>query len=172
MIRNRVIALATLTLLALAGASATREQIPVARAEAGEGAESIVFVCQNGVAMSIWSALTFDRLAAERGLAIRAISRASTPSFTRVPLRMRLALRLDGLRVGEYRPQVVTSADLRRAERVIVIDTQLPANLSRSGVAMESWAGFPPMREEYFASRAALRQRVEALVAQLAARSR
>ena len=38
---------------------------------------SVVFVCRNGVAMSVWSALMFERLAAERGLRIRAASRAA-----------------------------------------------------------------------------------------------
>jgi len=166
MIRSGMVALTTLTLLALAGAAGPNEPA-VTRTEP----ESILFVCRNGVAMSIWSARTLERLAAERGIAIRAISRAATPSFTRVPLRMRLALWLDGLRVGEYRPQVVNAVDLQHAHRVILIDTRLPADVSRPGVAIETWAGFPPMREQYFASRAALRQHVEALVNDLAARS-
>ena len=130
---------------------------------------SIVFVCQNGVAMSVWSALTFDRLAEERGLPVRAISRASMSTFTEVPLRMKLALSLDGLRAGGYRPRVISAADVRRAEHVILIDTELPPSVSAPGAAIETWSGFPPMREKYFASRAALRTRVEELVARLAA---
>ena len=39
------------------------------------GDAAIVFVCRNGVAMSVWSALAFNRLAAERGLPLRAVSR-------------------------------------------------------------------------------------------------
>ena len=134
--------------------------------ESGEA--RVVFVCQNGVAMSVWSALTFDRLAAERGLPIRAISRASAATFTEVPLRMRFALALEGYGVGGYRPQVVSAMDVRAASRVILIDTDLPASASLPGVAIERWGGFPPMREKYFESRAELRTRVEALVARLA----
>ena len=119
--------------------------------------------------MSLWSALTFDRLAAQRGLPMRAASRASTPSIREVPLRMRLALALDGLRMGGYRPRVISAADVREAERVILIDTELPPAASAPHAELESWSGFPPMRERYFASRAALKTRVEDLVARLAA---
>ena len=113
--------------------------------------------------------MTFDRLAAERGLPVRAISRAAAPTFTSVPLRMKLALWLDGYRVGGYQPRVISAADVRGAERVILIDTELPPSALAPDAPIETWAGFPPMREKYFASRAALRARVEALVARLAA---
>jgi hypothetical protein len=119
--------------------------------------------------MSVWSALTFDQLAAERGLRIRAVSRAAMPAFTSVPLRMRLALWFEGLRVGDYRPRVVEAADVRGAARVIAIDTELPRAAVAPGTVVETWDGFPPMREQYFASRAALRWRVQALVERLAA---
>src|SRR5262245_36519970 len=75
----------------------------------------IVFVCRNGVAMSVWAALVFDRLADERGLDLRSASRASAPEFPEMPLSMRLALALDGFRVGPYEPELVTAADLASA---------------------------------------------------------
>ena len=154
--------------LALAGLTAALDRDPDgAAAVTGERA-SIVFVCQNGVAMSVWSARTFDRIAAERGLPLRAISRASAATFARVPLRMQLALWLDGYRVGGYEPQVVSAEDVRGAARVILIDTELPPEAFAPGAVIETWTGFPPMREKYFASRAALQERVEALVERLA----
>ena len=155
--------------LALAGLTAALDRDSDAASELSGERASIVFVCQNGVAMSVWSALIFDRLAAERGLSVRAASRASAATFTHVPLRMKVALTFDRLWVGDYRPQVVSAADLAGAQRVILIDTELPRPLSAEGAAIERWSGFPPMREQYFASRAALRTRVEELVARLAA---
>jgi hypothetical protein len=157
--------------LALAGLTAALDEDSDPRREptaAGEPA-SIVFVCQNGVAMSVWSARTFDRIAAERGLPFRAIARASAATFTRVPLRMHLALWLDGYRVGGYEPHVISAADVRSAARVVLIDTQLPPAAFAAGAAIETWTGFPPMREKYFASRAALKTRMEELVERLAA---
>lgn len=159
--------MAVLSLVGLAPALGRDSGSPEASRD--PASPSIVFVCQNGVAMSVWSALTFNRLAAARGLSLRAFSRASAATFTSVPLRMKLALVFDGYRVGDYEPHVISADDVRAAERVILIDTELPPSASIPGVAIETWGGFPPMRERYFASRAALRTRVEELVARIAA---
>jgi hypothetical protein len=126
----------------------------------------VVFVCRNGVAMSVWSAAYFNRLAEARGLRERAISRAAVPSFRAVPLAMTVALALDGFRLDGYRPAVISADDLRAAQLVVAIDTDLPAEVRPS--AAERWQGFPPMRERYFPSRSALQARVEALVERLA----
>ena len=127
----------------------------------------VVFVCRNGVAMSVWSAAYFNRLAAAHGLRERAVARAAIPSFTDVPLRMRFALALDGFRLDGYRPHVVSDNDARDADLVVAIDTELPSELSSSSPTTESWQGFPPMREQYFPSRKVLKAKVEALVQRL-----
>lgn len=168
-IPGRVVLVVTLAVPALAGLAAGLYQGSENVGTLDRERASIVFVCQNGVAMSVWSAHTFDRLAAKRGLRVRAASRAAAPTFTRVPLRMKLGLALDGYRVGGYRPQVISAEDVGRAERVILIDTELPPSPSATGAAVERWGGFPAMRDQYFASRAALQTRVEDLVSGLAA---
>ena len=130
------------------------------------GPASVVFVCRNGVSMSVWSAAYFNRLAAARGLRHRATPRAALPSYDSVPLRMRLALALDGFRLDGYRPRLIDAEDRSRAERIVVI---LPAETKLElGARTESWEGFTPMRERYFEARAALRERIEELVARLA----
>jgi hypothetical protein len=133
---------------------------------------SVVFVCRNGVAMSVWSAAYFNRLAAARGIRERAVARAAIPSFTEVPLRMAFALAIDGFRLDGFRPRVVSAEDVRVAERVVAIDTELPSDAGPSEDQVEVWQGFPPMREQYFPSRDALKSRVEALVERLTASSR
>lgn len=131
--------------------------------------EQVVFVCRNGVAMSVWSAAYFNRLASARGLRERAIARAAVPSFSAVPLSMVLALALDGFRLDGYRPAVISGGDVHAAGIVVAIDTELPSHLQSGGSSPEVWQGFPPMREQYFPSRSALKARVEALVERLAA---
>jgi len=137
---------------------------------------SILFVCKNGVSMSVWSAAYFNRLAAERGLRERAIARAAIPSYTSVPLRMIFALAVDGFRLDGYRPQVVSRQDVRAADLVVIVkstdDTELPPDARAEVQDSDVWQGFPPMRERYFPSRAALRERIEALVERLAAKER
>lgn len=162
--RRWVLAICALPLLG--GIVAAMRMEPIGEARAGA---SIVFVCRNGVAMSVWSAAYFNRLAADRGIAERAIARASIPSFSAVPLRMSIGLALDGFRLGGYLPHVIDADDARNADLVVAIDDavlppEAQANLSRN----ETWQGFPPMREQYFPSRAALKTRVEALVERLA----
>jgi hypothetical protein len=127
----------------------------------------VVFVCRNGVAMSVWSAAYFNRLAAERGLNERAAARASIPSYRAVPLSMRLGLALDGFRLDGFEPHVIDAADARAASLVVAIDTELPPDARADASRTEVWDGFPPMREQYFPSRAALESRVEALVERL-----
>ena len=133
----------------------------------------VVFVCRNGVSMSVWSAAYFNRLAAERGLRERAVARAATPSYTSVPYRMQFALAVDGFRLSGYRPKVVSPDDVRGAEHVVIVrgtdDTVLPADALSEAHDSEVWQGFAVMREHYFPSRAALRARVEDLIERLAA---
>jgi hypothetical protein len=158
-------ALALASSLLLGGAVArvvTAEPITDARAPA-----PVVFVCRNGVAMSVWAAAYFNRLAARRGLPERAIARASIPSFTGVPANMTFALLLDGFRLDGFRPRVISADDVRDAELVVVIDTELPPEARATDGGTEVWDGFPPMREQYFPSRAALKLRVEDLVEHL-----
>lgn len=128
----------------------------------------VVFVCRNGVAMSVWSAAYFNRLAAARGLTERAVARAAIPSFTAVPLRMRVALALDGFRLDGFRPRVVSTTDVRDAALLVAIDTELPEDVAAVTGSVIAWGGFPPMRERYVPSRAALKTRIEALVERLA----
>jgi hypothetical protein len=83
------LAAAVLSLALFARADAVRMTTPTP--------DTLLFVCQNGVAMSVWSALTFNRLAAQRGLTERASSRAASATFAAVPANMQLALLIDGL---------------------------------------------------------------------------
>ena len=136
----------------------------------------IVFVCRNGVSMSVWSAAYFNRLASQRGLRERAIARAAIPSYESVPYRMQFALAVDGFRLNGYKPKVVGPDDLRGAERVVIVQstdgTVLPPDAQSEVRDSEEWRGFPPMREHYFPSRAALRARVEDLIGRIEASSR
>jgi len=135
----------------------------------------VVFVCRNGVSMSVWATAYFNRLASARGIRQRAIARAAIPSYTDVPFRMVFALAVDGFRLDGYRPNVVSPKDVEGDERIVVVvqgtdDTVLPTDVEAEVRDSEVWQGFPPMRDRYFLSRAALRARVEDLVERVAAK--
>ncbi len=163
-IRPALAVVGLLLLVATAAFLVRAEPIGDARAPA-----PVVFVCRNGVAMSVWSAAYFNHLAAARGLRERAIARAAIPSFTDVPFRMAFALAIDGFRLDGFQPRVISAGEADSAEVVVAIDTELPQDAHPRASASEVWQGFPPMREEYFASRRVLKAKVEALVDRLAA---
>ena len=61
----------------------------VATARAGSADLTVLFVCEHGSAKSTVAAAHFDRLAAERGLAARAISRGTSPDAELAPAARR-----------------------------------------------------------------------------------
>jgi hypothetical protein len=132
------------------------------------GPAPVVFVCRNGVAMSVWSAAYFNRLAAAHGLRERAIARAAIPSYSAVPLNMTLALAIDGSSDAPPAGDLaeIPCGRIRRRHRHGV-----PRGVQRSRT--ES-AGFPPMRSSIPAPgiRRTKRSNVSrgALIADLAAR--
>jgi arsenate reductase (thioredoxin) len=162
---KRKLALVISLVVLLGGIVGAARTEPIGDARVGA---PIVFVCRNGVSMSVWAAAYFNRLAAQRGLPERAAARASLPTYTAVPLRMRFALAIDGFRLGGYRPHVIDAEDGRTATLIVTIDDAvLPPDARPSAAERETWQGFPPMRERYFPSRAALKVRVEDLVERL-----
>ena len=74
----------------------------------------VVFVCEHGSAKSLVAASLFERMARERGVEARAISRGTAPDAS-VPPAVVEALRADGFDVAAFRPQALTGADVAAA---------------------------------------------------------
>src|SRR4051812_22847552 len=66
-------------------------------------ATTVVFVCEHGSAKSVIAAAHFNRLAAEKGLPYRAVSRGTNPDAS-IPASISSALAGDGLDVSTWRP--------------------------------------------------------------------
>src|SRR6185295_4744427 len=90
------------------------------RASKDEEPRTVVFVCEHGSAKSLAAASIFERMARERGLALRAVSRGTAPDAS-VPDAVVAALGDDGFDVAGFKPQGLTEADVRAAERVVAI---------------------------------------------------
>ena len=133
---------------------------------ASETARTVLFVCEHGSAKSVVAAAHFNRLAAERGLPLRAISRGTAPDEAMAPPAV-AGLRADGLRPGDAVPAKLTQADLDGAARVVSF-CELPADLE-SRVVVERWE-VPPVSVDYPASRDAMLVRIEKLLAEIAAK--
>ena len=80
--------------------------------------QTIVFVCEHGSPKSIVAAAHFYRLAGERDLGLRAVSRGTDPDAENAP-NAEGGLRADGLAAVERSPAKFTQADADAAVRVV-----------------------------------------------------
>lgn len=148
-----------LALLAVAAAAAPGQKKP---ASPGDSA-TVVFVCLHGNVKSLIATQWFNRLAAERGVAVRAVSRGVTPE-TPVPAAIVEQLSRDGFDVTRFEPLALSFADLDGASRVVMLGVAPPAWVGGKQVPVERWEGIPPATERYEASRDAMRDRIVALL--------
>jgi arsenate reductase (thioredoxin) len=123
---------------------------------------SVVFVCERGSAKSMIAALWFNRLASERGLHLRGVSRGVNPEAS-IPDGVAQNLRSDGFDLTGLAPARLESADVTGAVHVVAIGTTSPF-FDAPARAPERWDDIPPTSVDYGASRDAMRVRLSALV--------
>ena len=126
---------------------------------------TVVFVCEHGTVKSVIALAHFERLARERGLPVRAISRGTAPD-ARLPEFMVRALRAEGFHVDAFAPTRFDSSALAGAIHVVSFDVPpLPVTT----VPVERWDQLPSVTADYARGSSAIKARVEALVDSLAA---
>jgi len=148
-----------LVLLAVAGAVASGQE----KQKPSGGPATVVFVCHHGNAKSLIATQWFNRLAAERGVTVRALARGMEPE-TPVPAGIAAKLGRDGFDVERYEPRGFSSVDLDGASRVVLIGVEPPPWIKDKKVPVDRWEGIPPASEGYDASRDAMRERIVALL--------
>jgi arsenate reductase len=155
------------TLLALATLASARPS------DSGEAkpANTIVFVCEHGSVKSLIAMQWFNRLAAERGSTVRAISRGMTPDKA-VPKGIVLNLGKDGFTVEGFTPSRLSKPDLHLAQRVVSIGVDVTEVTNGDDVTVVEWANIPPASENYAVSRDAIRARIDSLLKELKRDSR
>jgi protein-tyrosine-phosphatase len=141
------------------------------RAAIGQGtakrdSPQVVFVCEHGTVKSVVALEHFNRLAAARGLRVRAVSRGTHPDAA-IPTPVRRGLEADGFEVATFEPRRLTANDLRSALLVVTLDADVSAfDVERVQVAR--WDSLPSVTASYAAGRNAIVARVERLVDSLA----
>ena len=125
---------------------------------------TVVFVCEHGAAKSVVSAAHFNRLAKERNLNLRAVSRGTNPD-KEMPVNTINALKADGLDVGITKPTKLTKPDVVGAVRVVTF-CQLPEAFANV-TPVERWDDVPPMSEDYNKFRDTVVERIKRLLAEL-----
>jgi arsenate reductase len=127
-------------------------------------ADTVLFLCPHNAAKSVIAVAYFRRLAAEAGLDMLADSAGTDPDPAVWPSVIAL-LRRDGLEADDREPRHLTHGDLQRARIVVSMGCDLPDGVPLA--AVEQWDDLPLASEDLCAARDAIKDRVEALVAQL-----
>jgi hypothetical protein len=134
------------------------------RADEAAGEKTIVFVCLHGVVNSQMAAAYFNKVAKERKLPFKAISRGIDMYWT-IPVRIRDGLALDGLEPANA-PNALTAFEAYHASRLLAFD---PIPTERNGDAnVTYWSGVPLGIQDYEAARDEIARRVDALIPTLA----
>ena len=129
---------------------------------------SIVFVCEYGSKKSVLAAAYFNHFAAARGLRERAIARGLNPDAS-IPAGIREVLSADGVQLDDAAPARLERGDAPSAGRVVSFADTIDGALT-DGAELHSWADVPPLSEGFEHARDLIRDRVRALVDELAAR--
>jgi protein-tyrosine-phosphatase len=132
---------------------------------------TVVFVCEHGAAKSVIAAAHFNRLAAERGLPFRAVSRGTKPDDVVAP-GVRTGLASEGIDVSTWRPTAISDQDVRQAAQVVSLATDLPTTKPFVKSKLLEWNNIPPLSENYDAARTAIVEQVLKLLDNLSADSK
>ena len=107
-------------------------------------APQIIFVCEHGAGKSVIAAAYFNKLAAERGLPIRAIYRGANPSAELSAAALE-GLRKDGVALPTTSPSAITTDDVNAATHILQSDApcrSTPRRVAkpRTGPMCPNWA--------------------------------
>jgi arsenate reductase (thioredoxin) len=129
----------------------------------------VLFVCEHGSAKSVVAAAHFNRLARERNLFVRSISRGTDPD-EEIPLFIVEGLEAEGLASGELKPKLLSKDDLAGALRIAAF-CELPDRYGTHG-PIERWTDVPPISEAYDKSRDVILARIINLLEEMAPNDR
>lgn len=131
---------------------------------------TVVFVCEHGTVKSLVALQHFQRLAAERGLTVRAVSRGTHPDLT-VPEVVRRGLRGDGFDVESFHPQQFAGADLQSAVLIVALDAEVESVVN-GRIPIVRWDSLPAVTQDYGGARTAIVARLRELIDQLASKKK
>lgn len=123
---------------------------------------TVLFVCLHGSAKSLIAAEYCARLAAERGLDVRATSAGTEPD-PGIPPRVIEGLLRDGIDVRGRRPRLATREDLATAAHVVSFGCDL--EIAPASLTIERWDDIPAVSANFDAARDAILARLRRLLA-------
>jgi len=126
---------------------------------------TIVFICEHGSSRSFVAASLFNRIAEQRGLAVRALSRAVSPETVdkKVPPRLVDSMTRDGFAASTFEPALVTRSEAAKASRIVVINYDRKVE-AIGAAAAEHWDGVPAASLEYDRAKELITSHIEELL--------
>ena len=125
----------------------------------------MVFVCEHGAAKSIIAAAEFNKLAEQKGLPQRAISRGTNPDPQFAPGVIE-GMKKDRLPIPDGKPRTISPEDVQSADRVVTLGCKLPEQVKAQSKP-EDWSDVPPPSQGYEASRTEIQRHVRQLIDEL-----
>jgi len=123
--------------------------------------KEVLFVCEHGAAKSVLAAAELNRMAEQRGLAIRGVYRGTNPDDAIAPAVV-ASLSRDGIAV-EGKPVKVTAADVEHANTVVTFACKLP-DTGRKHAQQFDWNEIPSPTADVEAARREIRRQVGELL--------
>jgi arsenate reductase len=130
--------------------------------------QKIAFVCLHGSAKSLIAAEQFNRLAMDRELPFRAATSGPEPDAA-VPGNVIAGFKSRGIDVSQYRPALVAADALDDADLIVSFACDAGRRLA-PGRPEERWDECPAVSDDFDVAWAFIADRVERLIARLAAK--
>jgi len=127
----------------------------------------VVFVCEHGSSRSVMAAELFNRKAEQRGVAVRAVSRAASVETVdqKVPDQLARNMAGEGFSVAGFKPQPIGAAEASKATRVVTLAYDKP--LDAGGASLERWSDIGSPGREYRKTMDAISSHVDTLLDEL-----
>jgi len=127
---------------------------------------TIVFVCEHGSAKSLVAAELFNRLAQQRGIPVRALSRAVSVQTVdaNVPAALAKNMSGDGFQVDGFQPQPLSISEAKSATRVVIVNYDSEVAAAAGATTIEHWNIGPAVTLEYQKARDEIAARIGTLV--------
>lgn len=126
-----------------------------------QSAPTVLFICEHGYAKSLVAALHCERLAAARGITVRALSRGVDPG-KRAPAPTAAGLAADGFDVSGFAPSRATTEEIAGAAYVVLIAVDVDVS-ARAGPVLR-WDGISALSENYERARGEIVTEVNSLL--------
>ncbi len=126
----------------------------------------VVFICEHGTAKSVIAALYFNKIAEQRGLPYRAVSRGIKVE-TELQAATQQGLSQDGIATKDFVASSITAELAHNARRVVTIGLENPPDFVKHSKPLE-WNNVPAVSKGYPRARDDMVQKIDALLLELA----